>query len=415
MVDTRLDMLVDRLEAARMKLSNLNLAREDGAALDDPVYRDLIGELSSVQKDYFKFIEQDDQERLAVAEMQVSYQKKQEAEENHKTIQLLREEQLARGSCVRAVVVFKPSSPNANPTLHIEDNNTIALGSESYTFDRIFNPGFKINDISQYLEHTCGPSGTGKTRLMIRGEDEGVATSLVCNMVNRYTSNASIKYQGTWSAKGSVTLKVIEVYNNRLSDFLVQTIPGSKDSNSGVKILGSSFYKDEAGSHPITERNVKQPQDLQSTLTEINKFRASKPTRQNPTGSSRSHLLLIFTLNLEHRSSGLVFVDLAGTEAVDAAPSDGKGQSSGQESKKINQEGSHIRDDLYQLRAVIRTLNKKAPYNDGNRKLLAALKPYLQSTHVTYVVTAALDGQVKPLQETLKHAVEAMRVKAKET
>lgn len=152
----------------------------------------------------------------------------------------------------------------------------------------------------------------------------------------------------------------------------------------------------------LLEENIKPKEKVISSMIEFESFidgikltRVQKQTNENPT-SSRSHLLIVLSLDGGASKSNLVFVDLAGFESPD-------NKGNGQESKFIN-------SSLSDINSLLINMKKQNVYNPPKtNKIAVRLKSFLTPTSQTLMLYHVNDKSLKKGLEYIKEIASSTR------
>jgi len=327
-----------------------------------------------------------------------------------------RADELARGNCFRVIVVVKPAKDGSPMTLSIHDQAVTVTRLHhplTLTVDHVFDVGVNLSRVHDYLVQSTsvqnlihgrtamvlayGRTGTGKTRLISQGDGDQVC--LVHSMLAGYKSQLiSICEADTCE----VEVQATEVYANHATHVFGPDKP-HPDSKATVSIDGTIRNPQP--------RNISTDAQLSQAIKDLNDKRATRAMIQNPTGSSRSHLILACTLKCGLNTARLVFVDLAGTES-DASPACTSMTPKKSSAHKCTpeDESKHISSDLEELRRNVVNLSQGAVYS-AKRTLSKVLRPYMKCADVTYIGTVAADGDPKETKSTLEHLAVANEVR----
>jgi hypothetical protein len=349
----------------------------------------------------------------SVKEKEMEIRGKRKAEMKQKE----RQSELDRGRRFRVIVVVKPAE-SLPAKLHIDkDGRAVIYANRKYGVDWAFDAGFKIHDVHSYLVgHTphqrltngripiflaYGPTGTGKTRLMTRGDGDEV--SLITSVLSHYREKL---HAGIGANTWHLTIEALEIYNNCSSHFFDRN---SKQFGPTAKVSLDGTVRDPR------PRLIGTNAELNSTMNMINTNRATAKTKFNSSGSSRSHLVLACKMQCGENIGRLVFVDLAGTEAANLAPEDFNATTSSSRVRtqserekqryvanieRLKKESKEINLDLEELRTKVFNLSTNACYA-SSRMLSRVLKPYLECADVTFLGTVAADGESGQIKSTL--------------
>jgi len=265
-----------------------------------------------------------------------------------------------------------------------------------YAFDRVFNE--TSTNLEVYEKTTeplidyvldgvnasvfaYGATGSGKTHTMIGEEDEpGVMVHTMHNLFSKMESSKD---------KITVKMSYLEIYNEQISDLLVENSPPLMlcEGPKGIDVPG------------ISKKSPKTAEEVFELLEFGNKNRKQSPTDANAV-SSRSHAILMVKIKRIEMStktkitSKLNLIDLAGSER--AAASSNKGQTL--------REGAKINTSLLALGNCINSLGehykkgKHVPYR--NSKLTRLLQDSLGGNCKT-VMIATISQSSNSFEETL--------------
>jgi hypothetical protein len=216
-----------------------------------------------------------------------------------------------------------------------------------------------------------------QTRLLLRGHHH----------LDDFKSAAVYRLGATLLVSGTpVQARVLEVYNNTLYDCVL-----TGDSRRPSRRVKLEPWKQ----HEATQTLVANEAQLRVFAEKLYTAREASAVKTsfNPTGSSRSHLVVML--------GPLTIVDLAGSEAsagLDAA-------ASAEQRIQLDVERKHIVQDLTALKTQMALLvhNKPAPFRD--RTILRLLGGLLKEKDVavTYLATMCDCAPWRQLADTLEH------------
>ncbi|XP_068117250.1 kinesin-like protein KIFC3 isoform X2 [Hyperolius riggenbachi] len=272
----------------------------------------------------------------------------------------------------------------------------------SFEMDKVFTPRATQEEVFSEVSplitscldgyNVCilayGQTGSGKTYSM-----EGVTSNPGINQrALRLLLSEVSQRSDSWEHQLSVSM--VEIYNESLRDLL------GSDSNASLDIKMSPGSVGELYVPGLTQRSVRNLQDINKILELGHRQRATEHTNLN-THSSRSHALLILTARGRETSTGicttgkLYLVDLAGSERVSRSGAAGDRL---REAQCINRSLSALGD-------VISALRSNQPHI-----------PY-RNSRLTYLLQEALsrDGkallllQVSPAERNVSESLCSLR------
>ncbi|KAK7194528.1 kinesin [Novymonas esmeraldas] len=288
----------------------------------------------------------------------------------------------------------------------------ILLDSKTYDPDFTFPPTATQDDVF----HACQPilqcvkegmngtimvygqTGTGKTHTMLGsadGSEDGLVHMVVANMLEH------VQLKTADGAQCALTLSMIEIYNERLTDML------SPNGEEEVTLI-SGFPR---FTHKVTLCRVR---DAVETIRGGLARRHTAATLMNER-SSRSHVVFIFDLEEFNAFTGqtdvghLFMIDLAGSESVK------KSQASGVAAG----EAGRINKSLLALKSVLLALSNTneatrpshVPYRDS--RLTELLQDSIGGTARTLMIAciSAVGRDIEETKSTLLYAVKARSIR----
>lgn len=364
----------------------------------------------------------------------------QDAERNYREEQGAwdrRQAELAQGNGTRVIVCVRPGQ--GKPTLKIsEDKNHVTitvLGSHprDYTVDKLFASDqgipWQIEHVSRYIDSKSptldqllsgrvltvlvyGRSGTGKSRLLLQGRNKedlgdgashevgeklehsakcGPEDSLIHRTLTTYLDAANERFSGT-----SMTLVPIEICDGK-----ARTILGTRERISVLSGGRPVIRQNGASTRDVEDFPVNDTAALANILKRLQSSRTTAATKLNKDGSSRSHLVLKFEIQVPVRAqrARIVFVDLAGNESI------------GDLSNDTVQQGKAIVSDLHALRMDIQEAKTKGRLPVPHRELSKILNPFLVCADIMYIGTIAEDEESRTMKGTLDHVETAMSMR----
>lgn len=275
---------------------------------------------------------------------------------------------------------------------------------QDVTQDRVFDQCMPIiesvKDGHNGTIMVYGQTGTGKTHTMLGGEaDNSGVTFRAIEHLLHYVSDRTVS-----GASIALTLSMIEIYNERMSDMLLQ--PNSSSDNNGPEITLINGVP--MGTTKITlETTDAAVATVRRALTQ----RHVSPTAMNER-SSRSHVIVM--LDLEEKIGErydirhLYLVDLAGSESVKKSQAVGKAAA----------EAGMINKSLLALRSVVTALTTASnggrvhvPYRDS--KLTELLKDSIGGTARTMLIAciSPVGRDIEETKNTLEYATKARKIR----
>lgn len=315
-------------------------------------------------------------------------------------------------SSIKVAVRCRPLLGQERPTGGLDiQNRRILLDSKTYDPDYTFSPTASQEDVF----HACRPilqcvkegmngtimvygqTGTGKTYTMLGNEEaeQGLVHKVVAEMLD-YVQQKTMD-----GAQCALTLSMIEIYNERLTDML------SPNGEEEVTLI-SGFPR---FTHKATLCRVS---DAIETIQRGLAWRHTAATLMNER-SSRSHVVFIFDLE-EYNSftdqtdvAHLFMIDLAGSESL--KKSQASGVAAG-EAGKINK-------SLLALKSVFLALSNTneatrpshVPYRDS--KLTELLQDSIGGTARTLMIAciSSVGRDIEETKSTLLYAVKARSIR----
>lgn len=287
------------------------------------------------------------------------------------------------------------------------ENNKLSIATnlkgsreKHFEYDRVFQPSESqsavYKEVSPMVQssmdgfHSCifayGQTGSGKTYTMQGPEsDPGVYTRSLDELFK-------IKEQRKQTHEYTLTVSMVEIYNETIRDLLVPT-------NSTTSVATLEIRKSKSGGNYLPNANLMNVEcqaDIEKTMKLGEHNRSVGATKANE-HSSRSHCLLIITIVGEEIESGakmngkLVLVDLAGSERV------GKTDATGDRLR----EAKNINKSLSALGNVINALANKQghiPFRDS--KLTYLLQNSLSKDNKVLMI-----AQVSPAMSNYQESV----------
>lgn len=314
---------------------------------------------------------------------------------------------------VRPLKKFEAEEEPPQGTLSYQDDNKMSVFTakdgrkKAFEFDRVFRPneGQKtVFDeakplITSALDgfNVCimayGQTGSGKTHTMSgTNEDPGLNLRALQELFNLKTSR-----QVDYSI--SISLAVLEIYNEEIRDLLATASNASQMKKLDVKTDGSI--------PGLIEKEVASPNDVLKLIDEANRNRSVAATDMNE-HSSRSHAVVQVRTTCVHKggdspgktfSGKLYLVDLAGSEDVGKSGVTGTAL---EEAKKINR-------SLSALGSVIGALcadNPHVPYRDS--KLTMVLRDALGGDSKALLIV-----QTSPYQKSTVETLSSLNFASK--
>ncbi|KAM3919790.1 kinesin-like protein KIFC3 isoform 2-T2 [Leptodactylus fuscus] len=282
--------------------------------------------------------------------------------------------------------------------LHITNKGKI----QSFELDKVFPPSTTQEEVFDEVSplitscldgyNVCilayGQTGSGKTYSM-----EGTAVNPGINQRALHLL-LSVVSERSRSWEHHLTISMAEIYNETLRDLL------GSDCHSSLEIKMAPGGAGELYVPGLTQRSVRNMQDINKILELGRKQRATEHTNANA-HSSRSHALLILTAKGRETSTGicttgkLYLVDLAGSERVSRSGAAGERL---REAQCINRSLSALGDVFSALRAQ----QAHVPYR--NSKLT-----YLLQEALSRDGKALLLVQVSPVEQNINESLCSLR------
>jgi len=261
-------------------------------------------------------------------------------------------------------------------------------GASTFFFDRAFSGNASQEDVCDYVigeilhhalngEHVCllayGQTGSGKTHTMFGSLEKGAKSSgLAFRAMQRL---AILLRDHHYSGEPpSVELSFLEVYNNELFDLLDggKALPKQRSSEQHCVPQG------------LTRKSCEMANMESQVHTWLSAGAASRTVGKtvfNPR-SSRSHAVVMITIQRNRRETRLYIVDLAGSERSGMYATD----------KEQLKEGEHINLSLSALGRVVSALAsgkcEHVPYRDS--ALTWLLKDAISGTSARVCMMAAV-------------------------
>jgi len=274
-------------------------------------------------------------------------------------------------------------------------NNVFAsFSSQEEVFQATLLP--VIGDVMQGYESTVfayGQTGTGKTHTMEGNlqsqEHYGVIPRSIQYM---FTLLANPQYTSRL-----VTVSYLEIYNEELSDLLLDNYssPNKNSSKNKLEIMES---KDGTVCRGLTQKEVMNADDVLTIMKKAQQQRKIGETEMNK-HSSRSHCIFTVKINAKKElvdgsvlevHGKLHLVDLAGSECAKSARSTTPTRDKHEHTRE--RERSNINRSLLTLGRVILMLNEKGKKGDSSKVRI----PYRDSK-LTRILQRSLGGACKTL------------------
>lgn len=315
-------------------------------------------------------------------------------------------------SSIKVAVRCRPLFGQERPAGGLDiQNRRILLDSKTYDPDFTFSPTSTQEDVFQACRPILqcvkegmngtimvyGQTGTGKTYTMLGSEDgeQGLVHKVVANMLEH------VQQKIADGAQCALTLSMIEIYNERLTDML------SPNGEEEVTLI-SGFPR---FTHKATLCRV---DDAIRTIQRGLSWRHTAATLMNER-SSRSHVVFIFDME-EYNAfteqtevAHLFMIDLAGSESL--KKSQASGVAAG-EAGKINK-------SLLALKSVFLALSNTneatrpshVPYRDS--KLTELLQDSIGGTARTLMIAciSSVGRDIEETKSTLLYAVKARSIR----
>lgn len=291
-------------------------------------------------------------------------------------------------------------------------NRRILLDSKTYDPDYTFPPSSNQDDIFQICKPVLdvvkegglngtimvyGQTGTGKTYTMLGndGQDNGLVHKVIQSMLEHVQAKSS---EG---AECALTLSMVEIYNERLTDML--SVNGSEEV---TLINGFPRFTNKVTLCRIEDANKAVNQGLS--------WRHTAATAMNE-HSSRSHVVFIVdyeevnAYTNETDVSHLFLVDLAGSESLKKSQAVGT----------VAGEAGKINKSLLALKSVFLALSNTneasrpshVPYRDS--RLTELLQDSIGGTARTLMIAciSAVGRDIEETKSTLTYAVKARSIR----
>lgn len=315
-------------------------------------------------------------------------------------------------SSIKVAVRCRPLFGQERPAGGLDiQNRRILLDSKTYDPDFTFSPTSTQEDVFQACRPILqcvkegmngtimvyGQTGTGKTYTMLGSEDgeQGLVHKVVANMLEH------VQRKIADGAQCALTLSMIEIYNEHLTDML------SPNGEEEVTLI-SGFPR---FTHKATLCRVN---DAIETIQRGLSWRHTAATLMNER-SSRSHVVFIFDME-EYNAfteqtevAHLFMIDLAGSESL--KKSQASGVAAG-EAGKINK-------SLLALKSVFLALSNTneatrpshVPYRDS--KLTELLQDSIGGTARTLMIAciSSVGRDIEETKSTLLYAVKARSIR----
>ncbi|KAG5500273.1 hypothetical protein JIQ42_04609 [Leishmania sp. Namibia] len=315
-------------------------------------------------------------------------------------------------SSIKVAVRCRPLFGQERPAGGLDiQSRRILLDSKTYDPDFTFAPTSTQEDVFQACRPILqcvkegmngtimvyGQTGTGKTYTMLGSEDgeQGLVHRVVANMLEH------VQHKTSDGAQCALTLSMIEIYNERLTDML-------SPNGEGEVTLISGFPR---FTHKVTLCRV---DDAIETIQRGLSWRHTAATLMNER-SSRSHVVFIFDME-EYNAfteqtevAHLFMIDLAGSESL--KKSQASGVTAG-EAGKINK-------SLLALKSVFLALSNTneatrpshVPYRDS--KLTELLQDSIGGTARTLMIAciSSVGRDIEETKSTLLYAVKARSIR----
>ncbi|CCW64338.1 unnamed protein product [Phytomonas sp. EM1] len=315
-------------------------------------------------------------------------------------------------SSIKVAVRCRPLFANERAATGLDlQGRRILLDSKTYDPDFTFTPNASQDDVfdackpilecvKDGLNGTImvyGQTGTGKTYTMLGndGEDNGIAHKVIAHMLSH------VHAKTIDGCKCALTLSIVEIYNEHLSDML------SPNGDEEVTLIG--------GFPRFTNKvTLGHMQDANLALKQALAWRHTAKTLMNER-SSRSHV--VFILDLEEFNvfteetdvAHLFLVDLAGSESIK------KSQASG----FVAGEAGRINKSLLALKSVFLALSNTneatrpthVPYRDS--RLTELLQDSIGGTARTLMIAciSSVGRDIEETKSTLSYAVKARSIR----
>ncbi|ESL09104.1 kinesin [Trypanosoma rangeli SC58] len=316
-------------------------------------------------------------------------------------------------SNIKVAVRCRPLFENERPAVGLDfhQGRRILLDNKTYDPDFIFPSTATqeevfavcqpiLQSVKDGLHGTVmvyGQTGTGKTHTMLgaEGEANGIAHRMIAAMLEH------VQQRTLEDTKCALTLSMIEIYNEKLTDML-------SDNGDAEVTLVAGFPK------VMVKLTLSRLSEAHEAIQRGLCWRRTATTLMNER-SSRSHVVLI--LDLEEQNAYTETVDVAHLFMVDLAGSESlkKSQASGiaaNETGKINK-------SLLALKSVFLALANSneatrpshVPYRDS--KLTELLRDSIGGTARTLMIAcvSAVGRDIEETKSTLLYAVKAKSIR----
>lgn len=278
--------------------------------------------------------------------------------------------------------------------------------TKDYQFDHVFPPSASQEEVfcqvqelvesaldgNQVCVMAYGQTGSGKSFTMEGSEEHpGLIPRAAVQIFQEISSSRA---HNGWTF--NVQVSAIEIYNNKIREVLVPEgkNPVERKIFTANRKTGSIVIRD------LTIVEISTPEEILCCFERAMENRCTRSTTMNAK-SSRSHF--VFQIDLcgqrdQEQSLGkLIFMDLAGSEALDAAH--------GKDSAIKQNEGKSIRESLTTLKSFLIKNAKGMPDSGCRTSVIARLmKEYLRQPKAKLLVIA----NVSPYAESLRQTKEAL-------
>ncbi|ESS67364.1 Unc104-like kinesin [Trypanosoma cruzi Dm28c] len=316
-------------------------------------------------------------------------------------------------SNIKVAIRCRPLFENERPAVGLEfyQGRRILLDNKTYDPDHIFPPTATqdevfaacqpiLQSVKDGLHGTVmvyGQTGTGKTHTMlgVPGGTDGIAHRMIAAMLEH------VQQRTLEESKCALTLSMIEIYNEKLTDML------SENGDAEVTLVGG-FPK------AMVKLTLSRLSDANEAIQRGLSWRHTAMTLMNER-SSRSHV--VFILDLEEQNAytdtvelaHLFMVDLAGSESLKKSQANGVAAN---EAGKINK-------SLLALKSVFLALANSneatrpnhVPYRDS--KLTELLRDSIGGSARTLMIAciSAVGRDIEETKSTLMYAVKARSIR----
>ncbi|ORC89617.1 Unc104-like kinesin [Trypanosoma theileri] len=316
-------------------------------------------------------------------------------------------------SNIKVAVRCRPLFENERPAAGLEfhQSRRILLDNKTYDPDFIFPPTATQDDVFTVCQPILqsvkdglngtvmvyGQTGTGKTHTMLgaAGETSGIAHRMIAHMLEH------VQQKTLEGSQCALTLSMIEIYNERLTDML------SENGDTEVTLVGG-FPKS------MEKLTLSRLSDANEAIQRGLSWRHTAVTLMNER-SSRSHV--VFILDLEEQNDYTETVDVAHLFMVDLAGSESLKKS--QVSGMAANEAGKINKSLLALKSVFLALANSSestrpnhvPYRDS--KLTELLRDSVGGTARTLMIAciSAVGRDIEETKSTLMYAVKARSIR----